>query len=107
MDSLGRTRVSQHCIIGNLRSMRIRCPYGNIGYMTLSKWLKANGVTGRRFAEDIGVSPALVSRWTAGLRTPSVDRIAAIDARTGGAVTWKDFVSASAVPPQDSPRAAA
>ena len=64
--------------------------------MTLSQYLKMNGLRYAEFAARIGRSEATVSRLVRGLHRPDWDTMEAIQKETGGAVTPNDFVRDSA-----------
>ena len=54
--------------------------------MTLSEYLKAEGLTATVLAQKAGVSKAAVSRWLAGERMPSAATAAKLLHATGGQV---------------------
>ena len=67
----------------------------NILAMTLGDWLSENGVRMDDFARDIGVHLVTAYKLRTGKCLPSVRVLAAIERRTNGQVTARDFVPAS------------
>jgi hypothetical protein len=53
---------------------------------TLRQWLKENGVTQVAFAEHIGITQGVLSRFMAGVSQPSIDTAVAIQRATRGEV---------------------
>lgn len=64
--------------------------------MTLAEFLRERGMTREQFAEQVGVHPVTVSKWTTGAMFPRRDKLAKIAALTGGAVTASDFMPKAA-----------
>lgn len=58
----------------------------------LEAFMKENGLTNDSFGAKVGVSGVTVWRWANGKARPSWENVAAIEAATGGAVTFKAFV---------------
>lgn len=63
--------------------------------MTLSGWLKAQGLSDVAFAAQIGVTRQALYRYRQGERFPHRDVMARIIEATGGAVTANDFMQPS------------
>ena len=61
--------------------------------MQLAEWLKAKGVKRRKFAEEIGVSPSMVTDYCDGRCWPGKERVEAIVRATAGEVTANDWLS--------------
>lgn len=64
--------------------------------MNLGDYLKRHQITHAAFAADIGVSPALISRFLSGGRGPSLDTALRIEQTTKGAVpleAWPSFAA--------------
>lgn len=59
--------------------------------MNLDTYLRSGVETAVSFAEKIGVSPAFVSHWRTGFRPVPVERCAAIEQATDGAVTRQEL----------------
>lgn len=58
--------------------------------LSLATYLKRFKVSGRRFAQEHGVSPSLVSQWLSGETLPSLEKAIELERRTGIAVqSWK------------------
>ncbi len=53
--------------------------------------MKENGIRGYALAEQIGVSPAVLSRFLSGQRLPTVSVAQEIHKATGGAVHWTSW----------------
>jgi DNA-binding transcriptional regulator YdaS (Cro superfamily) len=60
--------------------------------MTLEKYLLLTQTSRYRFAKDLGVLPATVSKWCLGQRCPRPPLIRAISAATEGAVSAADWI---------------
>ena len=60
--------------------------------MTLSEYMKSEGLTAMAFAEMISAPTSTVTRWINGETSPSLDLIIRIDDATEGKVTAEDFV---------------
>lgn len=61
--------------------------------MNLETWLKRNGKLKRDFANEIGVTPQMISAYLKGDIWPSKERMLLIAEKTGGAVTANDFLA--------------
>lgn len=59
--------------------------------MKLNDWLNSERGRGVSLAENIGVSPVLVSQWSTGPRVPPIERCVPIERATDGAVTRQDL----------------
>lgn len=60
--------------------------------MNLSEYLdQPHAKAAAEIAREVGVSPAVVYQWRAGLRPVPVERCAAVEMATGNAVTRKDM----------------
>lgn len=59
--------------------------------MNLNSYLDSGIETATSLAAKIGVTPAFVSQWRTGFRPIPVERCAAIERATGGAVTRKEL----------------
>lgn len=64
--------------------------------MNLADWLKQSGKQKQAFAEDIGVTPQMISAYLKGSIWPSKATMQAIARETEGAVTANDFLDAGA-----------
>lgn len=73
--------------------------------MKLGAWLDLTGTTEAAFAEKVGVSEAQINRIKHGVRMPSLDLAARIQAATDNAVTPNDFVSDPPARPRAKGRA--
>ncbi len=62
--------------------------------MTLSDWLTAQNESASAFAERLGLSRQVVSRYVLGDRIPRPHIIERISKITGGKVGYPDFVKA-------------
>lgn len=60
--------------------------------MTLSEWFDQTKKQKREFAEEIGVTPQMISAYCSGKIWPTRDRLRKIAEATGGQVTANDFV---------------
>lgn len=65
--------------------------------MTLSDYLKNNGISAARFARDIGCTRGAVYNWLKGIKRPDSDNYARIYELTGGEVAPNDFYRLPAV----------
>lgn len=63
--------------------------------MKLSEYLNLKNMTDSQFSEAIGKDRSVVTKYRLGNVTPPIDVIAAIDKETNGAVSFRDFLSAS------------
>lgn len=61
--------------------------------MNLATYIKQSGLRRSAFAEQIGVSPTIVTQWCAGDAWPSADMAARIFDATDGQVTPNDFLA--------------
>ncbi len=68
-------------------------PCANNARMTLSEYLKTNGIRQTRFAEKMGMSNSYLSQIVSGDRKPSLTLALRIQAETGGAVDLSTFGS--------------
>ena len=59
--------------------------------MDLDTYLRSGTETAASMAAKLGVTPAFVSHWRTGFRPIPVERCAAIEQATNGAVTRKDL----------------
>lgn len=59
--------------------------------MRLSDWFEQTKKQKREFAEEIGVTPQMISAYCSGKIWPSKERIRKISEATGGQVTANDF----------------
>ena len=66
--------------------MRSLLPLWQHAVMTLSEYLKAEGLTAAALAARAGVSKAAISRWLAGQRMPSATTAEKLFHATGGRV---------------------
>lgn len=64
--------------------------------MQLAEWLKQNGKRKGEFADEIGVTPQMISAYLKGSIWPSKERMRRIAEKTDGAVTANDFMSEAA-----------
>lgn len=64
--------------------------------MQLAEWLKQSGKRKGEFADEIGVTPQMISAYLKGSIWPTRERMRLISEKTGGAVTANDFVSEDA-----------
>lgn len=62
--------------------------------MRLSEWLDSQNINQSDFAERVGTTGASISRIVAGTQWPSAPLMAAIEAKSGGAVTAVDILAA-------------
>jgi DNA-binding transcriptional regulator YdaS (Cro superfamily) len=60
--------------------------------MTLTEWIKAEGITATEAARRFGVAHTTVGRWRGGWLFPSRPHLLAIHRVTNGAVTPADFL---------------
>jgi transcriptional regulator with XRE-family HTH domain len=60
--------------------------------MKLSDWFKLTKRPKAAFAEDIGVTPQMISAYCNGAIWPTKERMRRIAAATDGAVTANDFM---------------
>lgn len=60
--------------------------------MFLREYRVQQGLSRAQFAAMIGSSDRALVKWENGDRTPSLEAIASIEAATGGAVTWRDWL---------------
>jgi DNA-binding transcriptional regulator YdaS (Cro superfamily) len=60
--------------------------------MKLDQYLRENRITQTAFAAQVGVPVSRVNDWVRGNGKPTLERLAAIQAATGGAVGLADFV---------------
>ena len=68
--------------------------------MLLSDWLARKGITRMKFAEDIGVSPSVITDLCSGKIFLSRTVARSIERETQGEVTANDFVHLGASPEQ-------
>lgn len=60
--------------------------------MDIRTYLERLGVgSAKKLAVEIGISPVLISQWRTGCRPIPVERCAAIEQATNGAVTRRDL----------------
>jgi DNA-binding transcriptional regulator YdaS (Cro superfamily) len=59
--------------------------------MDLKKYLTETGAKKAEFARAVGVSPALLHQWIAGIRPVAVRHCHAIELQSGGCVTRKEL----------------
>lgn len=59
--------------------------------MTIDSILATQGISSSRLARQIGVSPAVVYQWRKGVRPVPLERCAAIERATNGAVSRRDL----------------
>lgn len=76
--------------------LRIVCHYGKLRVMTLTQYLRDQGITASQFAADLGVVPSTVTRWLKGERIPEDDLKVRIFEATAGKVTPGDFLGTNA-----------
>ena len=60
--------------------------------MKLDQYLREHRITQTAFAAQVGVPVSRVNDWVKGNGKPTLERLAAIQAATGGAVGLADFV---------------
>ena len=66
--------------------------------MPLAEWIRAQGVTQRAVARQLGVSPSTLSRLLKGERSPSASLMRRVYELTRGEVTPMDLVGLSGEP---------
>ena len=59
--------------------------------MTIDSTLTTRGISSSQLARQIGVSAAVVYQWRRGLRPVPIERCAAIERATEGAITRRDL----------------
>lgn len=62
--------------------------------MKLGAWLKQEGKSQAQFAKEIGTDQGNVSEWVHGKVQPSLATVVKVEKLTGGAVDFKDWVTA-------------
>jgi transcriptional regulator with XRE-family HTH domain len=61
----------------------------------IAEWLDLSGQNQSQFANELGVTPATVSRWMNGTRSPRWEQLRKINAVTKGFITANHFVPAA------------